>query len=47
MILENIRILDNKCPENVDILKEKYDLECGLKHVCEENDVAVAYTKNN
>ena len=47
MILENSRILDNKLSENVDILKEKYDLEGGLKHVCEEKDVAIAHTKYN
>ena len=36
VISENIRILDNKFPENVEILREYYELEGKLKHVREE-----------
>ena len=46
VISENIRIIDNKCLENVDILRVKYELKGELKRVREERDVAVAHTKN-
>ena len=35
VISENSRILDNKYPENVEILRGKDDLEGELKHVYE------------
>ena len=46
MISENIRILDNKYPDNVEILRGKDELEGELKRVREEKDVTVAYTNN-
>ena len=46
MLLENSRILDNKCPENVEIFRVKDELEGELKRVYEEKYIVVAYTKN-
>ena len=46
MILENRRIIDNKCPENVEILRKQYYLEGEFKHVHEEKDIAGANTNN-
>ena len=46
MISENSRIHDNKCPENVKILRGKDDLEGELKRVLEKKDIAVAHTNN-
>ena len=46
MILENSRILENKFPDNVDILRGEIEIERKLKHVCEEKDIASAHTKN-
>ena len=46
VISENSRIIDNKCPENVEILRGKDELEGELKRVSEEKDIAVAHTKN-
>ena len=46
MISENSRILDNKFPENVEIVRRKYDLEGELKCVRAEKNIAVAHTKN-
>ena len=46
MISEKSRILDNKCPENVEILRGEDGLKGELKLVREERDVAVAHTNN-
>ena len=46
MISGNIRILDNECPDNVEILSGKYDLEGELKRVCEEKIIEVVHTMN-
>ena len=46
MISGKTRILDNKCPENVEILRGKHELEGELKRIREEKDIAVAHTKN-
>ena len=46
MISENSRILDNKFPENVEIVRRKYDLEGELKCVRAEKNIEVAHTKN-
>ena len=46
MISENSRIIDNKCPENVEFLRGKDEQEGELNHVSEERYIAVAHTKN-
>ena len=46
MISENIIIIDNEFPDNVEILRKQYDQEGELKHVHEEKDIAVAHTMN-
>ena len=46
VISENRMILDNKCPENLEILRGKVDLGGELKRFCEEKYIAVSHTKN-
>ena len=46
MIPYTSRILDNKFPENVEILRGKDDLVGEFKRVCEEKDISVAHTKS-
>ena len=46
VISENIRIINNKCPQNVEILRGKDELEIELKRVRGGNIIAVAYAKN-
>ena len=46
VIPENIRIIDNKFPNNVEISREKDEHKVKLKRVCEEEEIAVAHTKN-
>ena len=46
VVSENIRILDNKCPENIEILRGKDKLEGKLKGVREEKDISAAHTRN-
>ena len=46
MISENIRIINNKCPQNVEILRGKDELEIELKRVRGGNIIAVAYANN-
>ena len=46
VISENSRIIDNKFPDNVEILRGEYDMEGKLKYFCHENYIALAHTKN-
>ena len=46
VISENTSILDNKCSEDVEILRVKYVLGGELKRVCEENYISVTLANN-
>ena len=46
VISENSRIIDNKFPDNVEILRGEYDMEGKLKYFRHENYIALAHTKN-